>query len=129
MAYVVYNLSKQSQTEFKILKYRLMVPEGRAAIELLTEVNNSSALPLKVSEINLNVYINNTLIGTISPGKIYTIPPNKRARLGLLLNLTGGGAELIRVITNLQNLGKAIQVKGTIKAQGINMNINTNIQP
>ena len=103
--------------------------QGRPAIDLNTEIFNPSNIPLNISDINLNVSIQGNNIGTIIPQRRYTIPPRKTGRIILPLDLTGGGTALITSLMQISNAGGGIRVAGSYNAQGISMNVNTEVRP
>jgi hypothetical protein len=125
LLFVGINLLRQKSTDIRFLRYKLLINQGRPAIEIQTQVFNPSNLPLIISDINFQVLIDNKLIGNIIPMKRYSIPSRKTTNLNLILDLTGGGAALITAISKLSN---GIDIRGSYKAHGINQNINERVR-
>lgn len=123
--FVGINLLRQKSTDIRFIRYKLLINQGRPAIEIQTQVFNPSNLPLIISDINFAVFVDNKRIGDIIPMKRYSIPGNKRTNLNLILDLTGGGADLIRA---LGSLSAGIVIRGTYKAHGINQEINERVR-
>lgn len=123
--FVGFNFLRQKSTDIRFIRYKLLLNQGKPAIELQTQVFNPSNLPLIISDINFSVFIDNRRIGDIVPMKRYTIPGRKRTNLNLILDLTGSGAELLKV---LGQVSAGIVVKGSYKAHGINQQINERIR-
>jgi hypothetical protein len=125
LLFVGINLLRQKSTDIRFLRYRLLLSQGRPAIEIQTQVFNPSNLPLIISDINFQVLIDNKLIGNIIPMKRYSIPSRKTTNLNLILDLTGGGAALITAISKLSG---GITIRGSYKAHGINQSINETVR-
>jgi hypothetical protein len=123
------NLLRQRGATFTVNRYRLAIPDGRPVLELYTDIFNPSNFPIQLGDINLQVSLQGVILGSIIPLKLYNLPGNKRSRIILPLNLTGGGQPLISALLKAESQNNPIKLTGSYTAGGIKQTINTEIRP
>lgn len=123
------NLLRQRGATFNVNRYRLAIPDGRPVLELYTDIFNPSNFPIQLGDLNLQVSLQGVILGNIIPLKTYTLPGNKRSRIILPLNLTGGGQPLISALLKAESANNPIKLTGSFTAGGIKQTVNTEIRP
>lgn len=121
-------------TIFGLLKldYRIVsvlptkIEENKITFNAGMELTNNSSFRLMINDLNCDVWLNGTMIGTISNVFNTPIPAHHKQVLGLLIEITPNnlGAELWQsaINQNLQNF--VLVLKGTITANNKTLPLN-----
>ena len=121
-------------TIFGLLKldYRIVsvlptkIEENKITFNAGMELTNNSSFRLMINDLNCDVWLNGTMIGTISNVFNTPIPAHRKQVLGLLIEITPNnlGAELWQsaINQNLQNF--VLVLKGTITANNKTLPLN-----
>lgn len=114
------------------LDYRIVsvlptkIEENKITFNAGMELINNSSFRLMINDLNCDVWLNGTMIGTISNVFNTPIPAHRKQVLGLLIEITPDnlGAELWQsaINQNLQNF--VLVLKGTITANNKTLPLN-----
>jgi hypothetical protein len=104
------------------VSYRLSFDTGKPLLYIKMRLVNPSDIPYTLSNIFLNVGLDNKNIGVISPGKSYDIPA--RANISLEMPMLINTAGLIDIVKEYADLRRNIRVTGVVYIGGVQMRIN-----
>lgn len=126
-AFLLYQFGRSSQTEFLPQSYKLDFSSGKAKILVKTKIRNPGAIAFTLDRINLNLYSGENLIGNISPDTEIFVDPKSEAVAEIPCIIKGAG--LISTISEINKLGRSLEIRGVIFINGIRKNVREIIRP